>query len=116
MLDVLEILSISLIIASALLLSFTLIKHFRGMQVPPYWMYFIMGFILLALSNFYERIADTPEIAVINPWIKLVASASLFFGAFEIFRMYESRVSVRLAQTNASAPPAKPVRKRKKKR
>lgn|SRR3989338_6645203 len=105
----LESVSIGLIILSFILLVTVLIKHFKGMEYPPYWIYFIGGFILLSLNSVFANIAPQTEMASsVNIMLKLLANFSIFLGSFEVYRRYESSIAANLAQ--------KPKSTRKKKR
>ncbi len=114
--EILEMLSIAFIVSSFVLLSYTLLKNFRGMQVPPYWIYFLLGFVLLAINNIYGNLVATPDLAAINQWIKLFSTLSLLLGSYEIFRAYESSVSGKIKQLSAATKNVKSAKRRARKK
>ncbi len=94
---ILETISIALIVLSFVMLVIVLVKHFKGMEYPPYWIYFIGGFILLSLNSVFSNIAPRTELASnINMMFKLLASLSMFLGSFEVYRRYQSNISVKI--------------------
>ncbi len=111
MIVVIEFISTFLLILSLLLLAAVLLKHFKGMQVPAHWVYYLGAFCLLAISSAYSKILQADS-ASLDTALRFVANLSIFLGSYEIFRRYESRVSEKL-KPESKAKAGK--RKRRKK-
>lgn len=94
---VVEFISTMLLILSLLLLSATLVKHFKGMQLPAHWVYYMGAFSLLAISSAYTHALG--DFALLDTGLRFVANISIFLGSYELFRRYESRVADKLAAT-----------------
>lgn len=99
-----EFVSTFMLILSLLLMLAILLKHFKGMQAPAHWVYFLGAFSLLAMSSTYSRIF--PGDAQLDTLIRLVANVSIFMGSYELFKRYESKPLI-------VPPPAKKRRRRK---
>lgn len=109
----LDFFSMLMFVASFIVLAYVLLKHFKGMQVPPYWIYFIGGFALLSIESFISQSApDNERVMVLGVVIKLMANFSILFASLEIFKIYESKLHQRISSI-ASNPSTKQVGKRK---
>lgn len=102
---IIEFISTFLLIVSLLLLSAVLLKHFKGMQAPAYWVYYLGAFALLAIGNAYTKLFQG-SFSSVDIALRFVANLSIFLGSYEIFKRYESRVSAKITS----------VRKTKKRR
>ncbi len=112
---ILETISIGLIVMSFVLLMIVLVKHFKGMEYPPYWIYFIGGFIMLSLDSVFSNIAPQTELASsINMMLKLLANMSMFLGSLEVYRRYQTNISEKIGTLPKKAA-AKPGRRKAKK-
>lgn len=108
---VVEFVSIFLLILSLLLLLAMLLKHFKGMDAPAHWVYYLGAFALLAISSAYTRLF-AGDFASLDTVLRLVANISIFLGSYEIFRRYETSVS----KTLNIQEPEKKAKKRKRRK
>ena len=109
-------LSVSFTVASFLLLAYILAKHFRGMRVPPYWIFFIFGFVLLSVHGVYVTLDAGPDVKLAIPWIKLLASLSILIGSYDIFRTYTMSVSERLVKLQPTTTGRKTKKRARRRR
>jgi len=92
---VLDIVSLFLLIITFFLLGYIFLKHFRGMRIPPYLIYYMTAAGLLSLNNIF--ILFTPS--ELEPFytivvaMKFAATTSIFLGAFELYRRFETKIS-----------------------
>lgn len=94
---ILDFLSILFLVLSFGLLGGVILRNFKGMAVPPYWVYFIGGFILLSVSAIFLKIVPNEEpFFTIEILLRFVAGLSIFLGSFEIYRRYESSVAKKI--------------------
>ncbi len=98
----LDFMSIGFIILSFGLLGAVFIRHFKGMDVPPYWIYFLGGFAMLSISTMYMKLVPYEEpFITIDILLRFMASFSIFLGSFDIFRRYESNITNRIINSKS---------------
>ncbi len=98
---IIEFLSIFFLVLGMLLLLAVLLRHFRGMNAPAHWVYFLGAFSLMAISSAYTKIFNG-DAGTVDGLIRLVANLSIFLGSYEVFIRYESSVAKKLKEKRAN--------------
>ena len=99
---IVEFISILLLILSLLLLTVVLLRHFKGMNAPAYWLYYLGAFSLLAISGVYTRLLEIQP-TDLDSIVRFVAHLSIFIGSYEIYKRYESRILDKLKTRRKTA-------------
>lgn len=73
-------------------LFYILMKYFKGMKKPPFWLYFIAGFLIMTLHT--VLIAYYPEAftAIIISSVRFVASLTFLMGIVTLLRYYKMQI------------------------
>ncbi len=82
---------VSLFVAS-LLIIYVLVKYYRGMKTPPFWIYIAGGFLFLtfvSVLNTFSMKVDELALSV----IRLAGHLLFLVGAVSLFRSYRSRIN-----------------------
>jgi hypothetical protein len=88
MLDLFSILS--LLAASSLFL-YIIVKYYRGMESPPFWIYTFAGFFFITFVNFLNTTQFIVN-GLILSILKFIGYLLFFIGIFKLFRIYEAKI------------------------
>ncbi len=79
----LDFLSVIFIYLAAALLIITLARHFKGMKIPPFWVFFLGGFFLLSVENFFALSLDNE---LFNSFVVFIANLLVLLGVIDLYR------------------------------
>ena len=84
---VFEFLYVIFVYLSAVILIILIARYYRGMKTPIFWIYFLAGFFLLTVQNFFAVSLQPTELNIsFVSFVKLIASIMVFMGVFELYR------------------------------
>ncbi len=71
---------------------YMLLKHFKGMQTPSFWVYFLFGFILISLHSALLTVSKVSQYQLYLHLLRLVGYLTIFIGIVRLFVSYESKI------------------------
>lgn len=89
---ILDILSIIFLLGTISGFTYILLTYFKGMKKPTFWVYFIMGFIFVALYGVLQAIPQVTGQKILLSSVKLLGTAIMFLGIIQLLQSYRSRI------------------------
>lgn len=89
---IIDVSSMILLLLSTAGLFYILVKYFKGMKKPPFWIYLIGGFMIMTFHTIL--IAYYPDILkpLITASIRFVASLFFLIGILILLRSYRTKI------------------------
>lgn len=78
--------SMAVLSVSAAFIVYILYRHFRGIKIPHFWIYFLVGFFLLSVHSFLANAFPDEPYLTFNMFIKLVANTLIFLAIYSLYK------------------------------
>ena len=90
---ILDTVSAACLFVAIVVLTYVLQKYFKTMTVPPFWMYYVGGFLLLSFADFYSAMVAYEEpYIIIGGAVRLVAHLSILIGVYDLYTHYKRKL------------------------
>jgi len=81
---------ISIVGVASIFMYITLV-YFKGMGKPPFWLYFVFGFVFVAFHGILLNIEQIKSQTYLSV-VRLVGSLLMLYGAVQLLRSYTSKI------------------------
>jgi len=82
-----EAVSVFFLFLASILIVIILYNYFKGVQVPYFWIYFFVAFLLLTINNiFLVVLPETDFYSMFSISIKLMTNVFIFLGIYELYK------------------------------
>ncbi|MBI2076067.1 MAG: hypothetical protein HYT72_02350 [Candidatus Aenigmarchaeota archaeon] len=71
---------------SSAFIVYMLYRHFRGIKIPHFWIYFLVGFFLLSIHSFLANAFPEEPYLTFSMLLKLVANALIFLAIYSLYK------------------------------
>lgn len=84
--------SLASIVAVASIFMYIVLVYFKGMEKPPFWLYFVFGFIIVAFHGILLNIQQINQQVLYLSIVRLVGSLLMLYGVLQLLRSYASKI------------------------
>lgn len=71
---------------------YIIIVYFKGMEKPPFWLYFVFGFVIVAFHGILLNIQQLTQQVLFLSIVRLIGSLLMLYGTFQLLRSYTSKI------------------------
>ncbi len=84
--------SFAIFLVSTVFIFYMLAKYLRGMRTPPFWLYLLVGFVLITLHGVLTTftVKELPE--WISSVVRLGGNLAVLLGVYKLYRAYSSKI------------------------
>lgn len=83
--------SIMSLLTASFLFFYILIKYYKGMRTPPFWIYIFAGFLVITFVNILTTVWTMVGELILRIII-LIGYLLFLIGVVELFKSYRSRI------------------------
>ena len=85
--DIFNMISIFFLFIASAFICVILYNYFKGIDVPYFWIYFFVSFLLLTLNNVLMLILpDTQFNSIFQATIKFITNIFIFLGIYQLYK------------------------------
>ena len=82
-----DMLSIFFLFLASSLVAVILYNYFKGLEVPYFWIYFFVAFLLLTINNVLLVLLPNTEFnSTFSTSIKLITNIFIFLGIYQLYK------------------------------
>ena len=82
-----DMISIFFLFVASIMIIIILYNYFKGLQVPYFWIYFFVAFLLLMVNNIlFVLLPETEFYSMFRVSIKLIINIFIFLGIYELYK------------------------------
>jgi len=84
--------SVVSVVAVASIFMYVILRYFKGMEKPPFWLYFIFGFVIITFHGIFLNIEQIAAKSLYLSIVRLVGSLIMLYGTIQLLLSYKSRI------------------------
>lgn len=89
--QIINLLSVISLVASSFILYYVLLKYYRGMKTPPFWLYAFTAFLFIAFASILENVVLNIDSLVLKI-LRLAGYLLFLVAAIKLFKIYNARI------------------------
>ena len=83
--------SIISVVGVASIFMYIILRYFKGMEKPPFWLYFVFGFVIVAFHGILLNIEQIKSQTYLSV-VRLVGGLLMLYGAIQLLKSYTSSI------------------------
>ena len=89
---ILDLISMAFLIGISSGIFYVVLTYFKGMSKPPFWIYFIFGFVVVAFHGFLQVVPEISDQKLILSFIRLAGYGIMLGGVVHLIKSYTSMI------------------------
>ena len=89
--EIIDLISVITFLAASAIFLYIIVKYYKGMKTPPFWIYVFAAFLLVTFVNVLDFVPKMIDEMILKI-IKAVGYLLFLVGVLELFRSYKSRI------------------------
>lgn len=90
---VIDLVSVSATILTISAFLFVMLHYFRGMKTPPFWLWFVFGFVIVMAHGMLLNIRGLAEYGLELSTMRAAGSLLMLYGAAQLIKSYRLKIS-----------------------
>ena len=84
--------SIISVVGVASIFMYIIIVYFKGMEKPPFWLYFVFGFVIVVFHGVLLNIQQITQQVLYLSIVRLIGNLLMLYGALQLLKSYASKI------------------------
>jgi hypothetical protein len=89
--QIIDMLSILSLVVSSFMLFYILLKYYKGMRTPPFWIYAFAAFLFIAFVSILGNIPFKIDDLILRI-LRLIGFLLFLFASIQLFKTYTTRI------------------------
>lgn len=92
MVNFIDVVSMGFLLSASVLFTYILLKFYRGIKRPPFWIYIYAGYLLITLHGILISVPLEFDETIVSI-VRLIGNLLMLIGVISLFRSFRSRIA-----------------------